>query len=623
MSISDRISTSVKMEKDAYGGFYSCGLTMIDSETMKHFSEISRDETKTVYSSDRGLLMTVSHIVNDTGAVEAMTSITNNSDNAVTLEMLASFVLSGITADKIHRMTSFWSAEGRLKTDKVTDLNLEVSWNHCAFRVEKFGNTGSMPVRRYFPFVALENSLTGMVTAVQLYCSSSWQIELIAQREDSLSISAGLADRDFGQWTKTLKPGETFISPKAVIARGNSLLEACDQLVKSQRPDVSPADDHMGICFNEYCTTWGNPTEENIKKICDRIEGMGIQYLVMDSGWYIPKGAYWWDYTGAWQINKDRFPRGLKPVTDYIRSKGMIPGIWFEFENVSPKCELFNKDEVLVKKDGVPLTVGDRRFLDMENPKVIEKLEKDVIDMLKENGYGYIKVDYNDTMGAGCDGPDGPGENLRRKVEGTRSFFRKMKERIPELVIENCSSGGHRLEPSMMELSSMASFSDAHEIVSLPLIAANLHRVIRPEQSQIWAVMRKEDSRERISFSMCATMLGRMGLSGDIYDLDENQWEMVRDGMDFYREVSLVIKNGRTVMIKAQPESYNNPKGCQLVLREYEGRTLAVFHRFEESLNYADFVSKYAPELTAQRAVLKYGEADTDFSALAVLYEKQ
>ena len=81
----------------------------------------------------------------------------------------------------------------------------------------------------------------------------------------------------------------------------------------------------------------------------------------------------------------------------------------------------------------------------------------------------------------GCDGAESMGEALRRKVYASQKFFEKIREEIPGIVIENCSSGGHRLEPSMMQLCSQASFSDAHEIKSIPLIAANVQRVIRPE----------------------------------------------------------------------------------------------------------------------------------------------
>ena len=64
-------------------------------------------------------------------------------------------------------------------------------------------------------------------------------------------------------------------------------------------------------------------------------------------------------------------------------------------------------------------------------------------------------------------------------VCASQDYFRHIARELPELVIENCSSGGHRLEPSMMSLVSQASFSDAHEALSIPLNAANLHRLTK------------------------------------------------------------------------------------------------------------------------------------------------
>ena len=501
--MSIRSSAQLKFVGDEYCGFYSCGLTMLDNSSMRRFDNTYESDSSTVLSSNDGLRLLVSHAKSPySEATEVVTSFTNNTDREVTLEMITSFLLPEVKADRLHRILSFWSAEGRVKTDELAELNMEASWNNMAFRVEKFGNVGSMPVRKYFPFVALEDSKSHTFTAVQLYSPASWQIELTVRKEGFVRLSGGIADRDFGQWMKTVKPGETFTTPKAVVATGSTLEEVCDKLVKAQHPDISPADNCMGITFNEYCATWGNPTIDNLKRVADKIAGKGIQFLVMDSGWYSDCGN-WWEYRGDWSINTKRFPNGLKELADYIRSKDMIPGIWFEFEVVSPKSGIYDNPDHYVKKDGVPLTIGGARFWDMEDPYAEEFLTRNVIDTLKENGFGYIKVDYNDTMGTGCDGPEAPGENLRRKVLKTQDFFRKMRREIPDLVIENCSSGGHRLEPSFMELSSQASFSDAHEIPSLPLIAANLHRVVKPEQSQIWSVTRLRHRVPHLLFHVC------------------------------------------------------------------------------------------------------------------------
>ena len=611
-----RLFTEMKLVGDGYAGGFSCGLTMHGSRTMERFAlkEGNEDleEGKTVYEDEEGLVLSLTKR-RDGEALRVKTSVANNSGKRVNLEMLTSFALGNVPADRIHRLQTFWSAEGKLRTESVKELHLEPSWNRCGLRIEKFGNNGSMPVRKYFPFLALEDSATGEFIGIQLYLASTWQMEITCKEDDSLTVTGGLGDRDFGQWMKTLEAGESFDAPEAVIAKGKSLYDVCDALVKAQHPAISDVDGSMDIMFNEYCTTWGNPSFDNVKKIADKLEGKGIRFLVIDSGWY---GAdAWWECVGDWKVNEERFPGGMKPIADYIRSKGMIPGLWYEMESLASGSVHYNEAEHLIRKDGVPLTIGGRRFWDLEDPWVIDHLSEKVIDLLKEAGFGYLKVDYNDTLGMGCDGAESMGEALRRKVLASQRFFEKIRNEIPGIVIENCSSGGHRLEPSMMQLCSQASFSDAHEIMSIPLIAANMHRVIKPEQSQIWAVLRAKDSRERIEYSLIATFFGRMCLSGDIYDLSDEQWAAVEEGMEFYRKAADIIKNGKTILHRYEDTGYNEPKGQQLLIREWNGKYLAILHRFEDSV-------KWEPVIPAGgRIIAEYGSGNTDFSAKSWIFE--
>ncbi len=602
----------MKLQGDGYAGGFSCGMTMCGSQTIEGFRKTQEMPEKISYENDTGIILTVNKRKHN-DVVRVYTTIYNGSQQDRILEMAASFAVRGIEADRIHRLQSFWSAEGKLRTETIDELHLEPSWNRCGLRIEKFGNVGSMPVRKYFPFLALENTKTGRVTGVQLYCASSWQMEILCKDDETLSVVGGMADRDFGHWKKRLKPGETFETPEAVIAEGSSLYEVCDRLVKAQTPNLSPVDNKMGIIFNEYCTTWGNPSYDNMKKICDKISGKGIQYLVIDSGWY-GNTDRWWDSIGDWDVNENKFPGGMKPVADYIRSKGMIPGLWYEMESVASGSRHYDEAEHLLKKDGVPLTVGGRRFWDMEDPWVIDYLSDKVIRLLRECGFGYLKVDYNDTIGMGCDDEDSLGEGLRKKVQASQRFFEKIREEIPGIVIENCSSGGHRLEPSMMQLVSQASFSDAHETKAIPLIAANMHRGILPQQSQIWAVLRAEDSKERIYYSMAATFFGRMCLSGDIYDLNETQWQLVEEGIAFYNRVSDIIRDGMTVRCDYSTTQYNEPIGSQLVIRRLKNRNLAIYHRFSDSEPVDGTF------LNGHTVLAEYGEAQQDFSAKAWLY---
>ena len=168
---------------------------------------------------------------------------------------------------------------------------------------------------------------------------------------------------------------------------------------------------------------------------------------------------------------------------------------------------------------------------------------------------------------------------------GIHSFFDLIRARLPDLVIENCSSGGHRLEPSMMSRTAMSSFSDAHELVEIPIIAANLHQLVLPRQSQIWAVLHRSDSDRRLAYSLSAAFLGRMCLSGGIADLKPAQWELALAAQHLYRQVAPIIKRGTSRKFGELGESWRHPAGWQAVLRiAADGREgLVVVHGFSRA----------------------------------------
>lgn len=605
----------LKLRGDDFNGHFTNGLSMAESESVYRCKKVFDDEDKTVYECE-DYRLSVFHI--KTGDVtHCYQTFENLSDKDLTLDMLASFCINDIYADVIHRATSFWSAEGKLLSQKLTQLNMEPSWSGHGTRVEKFGQVGSMPVRKWFPFVVLENSEKGEFIGIQLYCPSSWQIELF-RRNEALTLTGGLADFDYGHWCKVVKPGECFTSPKAIIATGNALNDVCDKLVKAQTPRIAEPDRDMPVIFNEYCTTWGNPTMENIKKIAEKISGTNVKYLVIDSGWYKDKNDGWWETIGDWQPDKTLFPNGIMELCELIKSYGFIPGIWFEFEKVGWLSELYEKTEHLLKRDGVPLSVDRQRFLDMRDEWCIDYLSERVISFLRDNGFGYIKIDYNDTIGVGCDGAESLGEGLRQTICATQDFFRKIAQELPDLVIEGCSSGGHRLEPSFMELVSQSSFSDAHECKSIPLIAANLHRLVRPEQTQIWAVLRADDDINRIDYSLVSSFLGRLCLSGEIFDLKPECWQRVTDGIAFYDKIKHIIKDGKTTVIDSTAQDYSKPEGYQIVLRELGNEALLLAHTFENAGSIP--VEKYTDGWNVKEVF--GGELNSDFCARAYLLYK-
>ncbi len=576
-----------------YGNGHTLACTAA-SDAMKPVSQERNGNTVVTTLSDGGG-RTLRHRVTWEEGLQALrvsTEFENTGGKPVTLNLLSSVNLSGITpftegdaagALVLHRIRSMWSAEGRLQSESIEQAMLERSWTGHALRLCKFGQKGSMPVRDYFPFAALEDRKAGVTWAVQLACPSSWQIE-IRRKDDCLNLMASLADEDFGQWAKTIRPGESFETPEAYVTAGTGGVDAVSQrLLTVHRRKLFRPERELPVMFNEYCTTWGNPTYENLKRIAECLDGRGPEYLVIDAGWYRKPGEGWSDCGGDWiPEEKEMFPDGLKAAADMIRSHGMKPGLWFEPETCAKGSEVYRREELLLKRFGTVIDTNNRRFLDLRKEETHRFLDERVIGLLKRCGFEYIKIDYNDCIGVGCDDPDSPGEGLRQNMQGTLHFFRRLRKAIPELVIENCSSGGHRLEPSLMAVSDMASFSDAHECAEIPIIAAALHRVILPAQSQIWAVLRAKDSLRRINYSLVSTFLGVMCISGDVIHLSAEQWEKVEEGMAFYREVRHIIRDGTSAFHGEVSESWRHPEGWQAVVRQAGDETLAVIHTFAD-----------------------------------------
>jgi alpha-galactosidase len=592
----------VHVAGEAYPGGFAQGRTLRNSASTQsltvrsHTREQRNGKTilRTTLAATSRLICVHELTVDEvSGFVEVLTSAENPTEQSITLEFLSSFSLGGLTpfaADdaagrlRVHRFRSAWSAEGRHEQCSVEELHLERSWTGHGVRTERFGQTGSLPVNGWFPLAGIEDRVAGVTWLTQLVSPGTWQLE-IYRRADQLALAGGGADRLDGEWRKTLRPRERFTAPRAILTVvAGSINEACDRLITGQkgRTATQPMiERNLPVVFNEWCSSWGNPTHDKMVRLADRLKDTGVTYLVIDDGWAERPGDGF-QQNGDWIVNRRAFPEGLRATTDAIRARGLVPGIWFEFEAVNPDSAAWSETAHQLHRDGLPLQVGNRRFWNFNDPWVHDFLAKRVLALLRDSGFGYLKVDYNDSIGPGCDGPEAPGENLRQHLEGVQEFFMRLRAELPELVIENCSSGGHRLEASMMALTAMSSFSDAHETPDIPIIAANLGSLVNARQKQIWAVLRATDSADRLYYSLAATFLGRMCLSGDPVALNDSAWAIVQTAIKFYQEVAPIIRDGVHRCHRETGESYQHLQGSQIVTIHAapQDKLLVVWHRF-------------------------------------------
>lgn len=528
-----------------------------------------------------------------TGYLTFQSIIRNSGTSALTLEAVSSFSLGGLTpfaSDdapgrlRAHRFRSGWSAEARAEVMTFEQLNLEPSWTAYAARSERFGSIGSMPLNGWVPVAAVEDVRAGVTWAASLDVAGTWQMEFY-RRKDEAAFSGGLGDREFGHWWKVLQPGDSFSAPRAwVTVTDQPVARVWDRLLESHFEEPIPASEReCPVIFNEWCTSWGSPTHKNLIELADRLHHSGVGHLVIDDGWADRPPNMPIQANGDWIVNRTSFPEGIDSTVRALRERGLEPGVWFEFEVVNAGAKAWDESSHMLHRDGKVLQVGSRRFWDFRDPWVHEYLSKKVLGFLRENGFRYLKVDYNDTIGLGADGAESPGEGLRQHLEGVVGFFQNLRKELPELVIENCSSGGHRHSAPFLRTCAMSSFSDAHETPDIPIIAANLLPIVPRTKLQIWAVLRKADSMQRLYYSLAATFLGRMCLSGDVHELDSEQWKVVREGIEFYRSLAPQLGNGICHRHGPSVTSYNRPTGWQAVVSETDSTCVVIAHTFCES----------------------------------------
>lgn len=527
--------------------------------------------------------------------VSTYTEFFNESGETLYLDYLTSASLDGLSpylpnegsGDLVfHRFKAGWSMEGLLQSDDLISLGLERAWamsGECL----KLGAIGSRPVREYHPYAALEDTKNGVIWGAYLAHNASWQMEL-SRVVNSVSLSIGLADYQFGHWRKTVPHKTSFSSPVAYLSVANGgIAELSNRLLSMRHRAIDALNEanDMAITYNDYATTWGHPTHAAMSHMADLLSRGKTKYLVMDAGWFAPRGS-----NGDWVVNSESFPNGLRAYCDEIRAKGMIPGIWMEFENIGAKARLFERaNDLVLRRDGHPIVGhvingGMGKFWDFRKSEVVEYLTEKVIRFLRDNGFGYLKIDYNASIGIGIDGEESIGENLRAHMQLVRDFIRRIREGVPGIVIENCASGGCRLEPSMMDITEMSSASDTHEVLECAVVSANLHYLTPPRQNQIWASLHPEYSPERFSYVISQVFLGRLCWSGHIADLSDAQREEMFRAEMFYERVAPIIKHGNSYIYRTRPCSFRSPRGTQTVVRYSEDgeAALIVLHSFAE-----------------------------------------
>jgi alpha-galactosidase len=171
----------------------------------------------------------------------------------------------------------------------------------------------------------------------------------------------------------------------------------------------------------------------------------------LDAGWYDCNNTWW--KVGNWTPNIKNFPIGLKPVTDASHAVGAKFLLWFEPERVTPGTQFADKNpDWLLKLPG-----NDNMLFNLGNDAARLWMTDYISNFLEKEGIDYYRQDFNfDPMPywEANDKPDRIGISEIRHIEGLYAFWDSLLIRFPNLIIDNCASGGRRIDLETVSRSS-------------------------------------------------------------------------------------------------------------------------------------------------------------------------
>lgn len=605
--ISPETQVHIALSGDGISNDFSPGNTLRNSDTAfslkfkgaKYEEQSGKQILIAAFENDKGLVARQVYSCTGAGYLETYTELENRGDNVI-VEALPSFNMARISPFErfddpndivIHRLLSNWSGEGKLYSVSAADIAFEASWSGLGVRTMRISQTGTMPARGYLPFISVEDKKNGVCWAAETEAPASWTIEAIF-RNNAISVGGGRGDFLSAHWRKTLKTGETEKTNKAYLTVTKGSLEnAAARLARhfDDTDEIKDVERDLPVLYNEYCYTWGKPEAKTLEKMLPEIAALGCKYFVIDDGWFYNVYNDKRYVIGDWNVNKEYYPEGLKAFADKVRSYGMIPGVWYEFEGVSEHSDVYrDHPDWLLTRDGKIINNGGRAFLDFRKEEVLNYLREKVIKNLVNCGIGYMKVDYNSNAGFGADGAESYGEAIRQHIDAVLAFFEEIKRSVPSLVLEICSSGGMRHEPRFLSLGDMCSFSDAHENAGGVPVAMNLHRFIPPRKLQIWATIRDDYNADDVKFTVAKAMLGRICFSGNLGNKPQEIIDILKESVSFYEKLKPTIANGETITIgNGGISTYLFTKGSPyLVRRSADGKKKIVYAFAIDSENH-------------------------------------
>ena len=407
---------------------------------------------------------------------------------------------------------------------------------------------------QYNPFLALAEhdagQERGLVYGMTLLYSGNFLAQAELDQFGSVRAVIGIHPEGF-RWR--LEPGEQFQTPEAVLVCSREGLGGMSRafhdffrahLIRGQhRPRPS--------LVNSWEAAYFDFDTDSLLRLGRAAAEAGIELLVVDDGWFGRRND---DNTslGDWTVNEEKLPGGLTRLGEELSKLGVGLGLWVEPEMVSPDSDLYraHPDYALRTPGRAPALARNQLVLDLTRPEVRRCVYEQIASVLRSAPVSYVKWDMNRPLTdlySPALPPSRQGEVAHRYVLGLYEMQERLLRDFPDILLENCCSGGGRFDGGMLYYSPQIWTSDNTEAVDrlkiqegaalvYPLSALGAHVAACPSHTN--GRVTPFRTRGRVSLP------GGFGYELDLEKLTGEEREMIKEQLEEYRLYGPVFHSG-------------------------------------------------------------------------------
>ena len=304
------------------------------------------------------------------------------------------------------------------------------------------------------------------------------------------------------------------------------------------------------LTLNVWEALYFDHNEVKIRELVDVAAQVGIERIVLDDGWFHSRRN---DRSGLgdWVIDPAVWPNGLTPIIEYINSKGIEFGLWFEGEMINPDSDLYraHPEWILREGDRTPPLWRHQLVLDLGHEDAYKHVLEQTSAVLAAHKIAYIKWDHNRVLvDAGHLGVAG----VRRQTQGIYRLFAELKKRHPGLEIESCASGGGRIDLGVIDYVDRFWTSDNNDALERQTIQRWTSQVIPPEMlgTHIGPTHGHQTGRTlELSMRAITALFGHAGIEWNITQATAEERANLATWAKYYKDNRALLHSGKSVRV--------------------------------------------------------------------------